>query len=1140
MDLNIIDAEERRQALDVNRSFIVQAPAGSGKTELLIQRILSLLAYSCDEPEQIVAITFTRKAAAEMRKRLLSALITAKNQPAPEQAHALVTWTLASKVLEVDAQRHWQLLQNPNRLRLQTIDALCSTIARSAPYLSQFGSEPSVFNDATPYYQQAARDLMKQLSEDSPWQPALARLLLHLDNDWNLVQKMLSSMLGRRDQWLGHLLEHNDLESKRHALELSLENVITDTLKISTELFPHDCRHELLFLLRSAATVLSLNDHENENPFEIFMDQTTFPGAEVNDLRAWQTIANFLLTQTGDWRKSFTAAQGFLAPSGSKSAAEREQRVQAKQRLEDLMSQFRHHEELHQIFLEIQQLPPAKYSDEQWQILSDLVILLPVLAAQLQLVFREHRGVDFIEVATRARQALGAADNPTEIALNWDYRIRHLLVDEFQDTSTPQYRLLELLTAGWQPNDGRTLFLVGDPMQSIYRFREAEVGLFLRAQQHGISDIALTPIQLKVNFRSKPQLIQWINRSFQTLFPAQDEMSVGAVTYASSHSPENSSEGQVTVHPLINSSIEDEAQKIISIIKQSRDENPHYKIAILVRARHHAAAIFVALQRNNFLYQAHDMEKLNHRAVIQDCFALTRALLHPADRISWLSILRAPWCGLSLNDLLIITQAAGSGVLWRTIENYESCEGLSEDARVRLSRIVPILQQALALKGRLTLRHWINTTWKSLGGPSCIKQSADFQNVDRYFALLDQLSPVEMYDFSLIEKQLNNLYAIVDPESDDRLQIMTMHKAKGLEFDVVILPGLERTAKPDSAQLLLWWERPRPDAEADLILGPIKPTASLGDPIYNYLRFQDVCKSQYEITRVLYVATTRAKKGLHLLGTIEMTEEENVALPAKDSFLRMLWPHIEQDFYGARNNMRSFENINYSSNTLGRLPANFQNPENVPLFDHPIIQPETLFETNTSDNLVSSWQLDQTSEHIGTVIHSTLERIANEGLQHWQSFNPKEFKLIWETQLQQLGVAQSEIHSSIEIISEAIVKTLADEKGRWLLGPHAESHTEYPITLVQNNEIVHCIIDRTFIDNEGQRWIIDYKSAIPRPNQGSEAFLQEASLYHAPQLNLYAKAFSCLEQRPIQLALYFPRCGLFHAWMYKGVESFIG
>jgi ATP-dependent helicase/nuclease subunit A len=1022
--IKMMDANERAQALDVTRSFIVQAPAGSGKTELLIQRLLSLLAQACDEPEQIIAITFTRKAAAEMRKRLLNALTIAQTQPAPAEPHALVTWNLARAVLDIDAKRQWDLLQNPNRLRLQTIDSLCASIARSAPYLSQFGAEPSVFNDPMPYYQHAARALLKQLAEDTPWQPALARLLLHLDNDWTLVQQLLTSMLGRRDQWLGHLLENNDLASKRKALESSLKHVITDTLEHTVAEFPEHCQRELLMLLRSAASVLSENNAENS--YEAFLSDEGFPGTSFSDLSSWQNIANFLLVQTGEWRKSFTVNQGFLAPSSTKLVSEREVRQQIKLRLQDFMSEINENEALRQALVEVQQLPPPRYSDEQWQILSDLVILLPILAAQLQLVFREHRGVDFIEVSTRARQALGAADNPTDIALNWDYRIRHLLVDEFQDTSTPQYHLLELLSSGWQRNDGRTLFLVGDPMQSIYRFREAEVGLFLRAQLHGLGDIPLKSLQLSVNFRSEPRLIDWVNASFLTIFPIQDEMSVGAVSYALSYAPKSTPTGEVCIHPLMNKDQDEEALRVISIINEARRDNPQVRIAILVRARHHASAIFTALQGAGLRYQAQDMERLSHRAVIQDCFALTRALLHPADRIAWLSLLRAPWCGITLADLLVITQAAGSGSLWPILEAFEKNPGLSTDAKTRLMRVVPILQRTLAQRGRVALRRWIQTTWQALGGPACIRQTADYQNADRYFALIEQISLQECYDFSSLENQLNHLFAAVDPEADDRLQLMTMHKAKGLEFDIVILPALERTAMADRQQLLLWWERPRPNAEADLILGPIKPAASPGDAIYNYLRFQEARKTHYETTRVLYVAATRAKKALHLIGSVVNSTENTISTPSEDSFLGLLWPHVEAHFQAATlNPSLQPEPLRASAHKIGRLPANFStSSEDFELNIKSELEAavSTQSEISPSEFKLDSgetmppWNIDQSSEHIGTVIHRTLERIANEGLLCWDRANLSDYHAVWQVQLLQLGIAHTALDSAIEII----------------------------------------------------------------------------------------------------------------------------
>src|SRR3990172_5362927 len=94
------------------------------------------------------------------------------------------------------------------------------------------------------------------------------------------------------------------------------------------------------------------------------------------------------------------------------------------------------------------------------------------------------------------RKGWGAPEAPTALALALDCSVRHILIDEFQDTSWSQYDLLQGLTAGWQRDDGRTLFVVGDPMQSIYRFRKAEVGLYVRAWHEGIGGVPLDALRL--------------------------------------------------------------------------------------------------------------------------------------------------------------------------------------------------------------------------------------------------------------------------------------------------------------------------------------------------------------------------------------------------------------------------------------------------------------------------------------------------------------------------------------------------------------------------------------------------------------------------------------------------------------------
>ena len=176
-------------------------------------------------------------------------------------------------------------------------------------------------------------------------------------------------------------------------------------------------------------------------------------------------------------------------------------------------------------------LPDARYTEAQWSSLAALRVVLVRLAAELKVAFAERRAVDFVELALAAQRALGQVDAPSELLLALDRRIQHLLVDEFQDTSQSQRRLLELLTAGWQPDDGRTLFLVGDPMQSIYRFRDADMSLFLLAKQRGIGPVRLRSLTLQRNFRSAPAIVDWVNAAFAQVFPAEDRIETGRAAF---------------------------------------------------------------------------------------------------------------------------------------------------------------------------------------------------------------------------------------------------------------------------------------------------------------------------------------------------------------------------------------------------------------------------------------------------------------------------------------------------------------------------------------------------------------------------------------------------------------------------------
>jgi ATP-dependent helicase/nuclease subunit A len=181
-NVGIQDEPQRLRALNPSLSFIVQAPAGSGKTELLAQRVLALLSQT-QAPEEILAITFTKKAASEMRNRIISALQKANYEAEPLSDHGKKTWALAKKVLLRDQALGWNILANPNRLRIQTIDSFNVSLTKYLPLLSHFGATPEITTDPESLYKEAVQEFLAHLEENVAWSDAIALLLKHRDND---------------------------------------------------------------------------------------------------------------------------------------------------------------------------------------------------------------------------------------------------------------------------------------------------------------------------------------------------------------------------------------------------------------------------------------------------------------------------------------------------------------------------------------------------------------------------------------------------------------------------------------------------------------------------------------------------------------------------------------------------------------------------------------------------------------------------------------------------------------------------------------------------------------------------------------------------------------------------------------------
>lgn len=1171
------DHQQRTLALDPAQSFIVQAPAGSGKTELLTQRYLTLLAH-VHHPEEILALTFTRKAAGEMRHRIIHALQQAASLPEPNAPHAQRTWQLASKALKNDQQRHWNLLINPTRLRIQTIDALCSSLVQHMPMLATNSIKPNLTTQPEPYYREATVQLFANLAAESQpcCQQALQKLLLYWDNQIDKLQQHFIDLLARREQWLPYLFAAQQTPSLRDYLEQGLVRITTEILQTIAATLPCDLHDELIILLKFAAEqkqALATSQEPNHNTAWLSLD--TLPPATIDYCDAWHAIAELLLTQTGQWRRQITKNIGFPAPSSAKNAQEKSLWQTMKQDLQNLLERLSSEETLRVALANLFTRPAWHYHEEQWQIIEALVHLLPKLAAELKIIFCQQKISDFAEVTAEALVALGSEENPTDLALYLDHKISHLLVDEFQDTSIQQFNLLTKLTAGWDGDDGRTLFLVGDPMQSIYRFRQAEVGLFLRARQQGLGPCQLHSLTLNTNFRSTPELVSWFNQTFPTIFPRTEDIATGAIRYTPSqaaplipHLEKNSSplipplqkgssslipplqkgssslipplqkggRGDFTTpthHHLFHTKT-DETQHILTFIPQQLAAHPNTHIAILVRSRTQLVTLLPALKQANIAFNAVELEALKSRPIIQDLWALTRALIHLADRVAWLSILRAPWCGLTLTDLHALVSPNTEATIASCLRHYEQ-RPLSADGQLRLRHTASILLHALQHRTRGRLRQHIEQTWRALGGSSYIKSNQEWQDVHTFFDLLESAEQGgELLDSDQFIDLIEKCYLTTgDPNA--RLHLMTIHKAKGLQFDIVILPGLEQVNRSKDSPLLMWLERPNLEGNNDVLIAPIKAAEQSHDSIYSYLRQIDSQKYDYENVRLLYVAATRARQQLHLLATFSPNEQNEWPTPRRNSFLSLLWPqqqhHFTANLQPQTNQAETTQAPLTTIPTLHRLPSTWFTTQEI--FSYSLIPP---FEKGELGGISLGISLPAL---IGTLIHEQLYRLGTLGIQHCQLNDFYRQEAHWQQRLRSAGFTPQEITHSIQTIKVALTNVFQDTQHHWIFEHHhRQNHCEYSVTTHINDQYQTLIIDRTFIDDQNTRWIIDYKTNQPNDNEALSEFLAKEKLRHTPQLNQYATALNSIPPSPstLKIALYYPLIPTCLAWEWEKIN----
>jgi ATP-dependent exoDNAse (exonuclease V) beta subunit len=1208
------DQAQRERALNPTRSILVQAPAGSGKTELLARRFLRLLG-EVEEPGQIVAITFTKAAAADMRHRILSVVEKAANACAPTgSADGFSLEALAHRALQRSRALGWQLQDLSANLRITTIDSFCRELAIQQPLLSGFGADLRIDEEPSHLYRVAARNALKEIGGgNAVLSTAIEDLLLWRDNNWSELENLLVEMLGKRDRWMhDFVLEREpNWDLLRDRLEKPFANALQLAIADVNRLLDRapGARDEAVALARFAC------EHSGGMLYQDLAELPEFPAGpyecaeSLDEARcALLCLADLVLTKEGTFRIRIDKSNGFPAD-----------RKAAKTRLTRLITDLKNVYGLEAALSEVCALPPARYTEEDWHIVRACFTLLRQAAAELHTVFAEAGATDFVEVAQIAQHVLEGDDGlPNDAAIAFADGIRHLLVDEFQDTSRRQHRLLTSLAAAWPDQANRTVFVVGDQVQSIYFFRDADTELFPRVRKFGLEISGADPllfdfVQLSANFRTQPTLVENLNETFGRVFAEDDGSGIAFSAAEPARDPQAYASQSLTLHlefmPQIASgdaanpqaqqqkrevvakreeARENQTAEIVALIlnhmdriEQARSAGAKYRIAVLGRTRNSLEPVAYALRRAQIPFRAVDLERLDERPEVLDALALGRALFNPLDRVAWLGILRAPWCGLALDELHTLTGGDHPDLLEQPVPQLisERIHLLGAESRRSVERVLRAIQSAPPLSAALptaSLGTWLEQIWRGLGGVSCVGRAAQ-ANLKLLWRCIDGL-PNGAQDFlgPALDSALEGLTAMPDPAASTEcgVQLMTIHKSKGLEFEVVIVPELQARAGNTRGKLLSWLERglAKPDSSGEITEFLVAPIQTRGAARGSSKQWVDRTyreRESQEMRRILYVAATRAREELHIFARSEYknTSGTTSLIEPNNCLLATAWPAFKEEirarfeewqFLQPESHQEIESVVESIAASSGTSLAVMPNPAKPTLLRR--LPPDfTPLESAGASNAVRDQDYVRISEPerykrheggiasraLGTAVHELLEESARlRATNHWTATDGALSKWLpcITAQIRATGLTQSETKS---IAAQALLiaqKAAKDPVGQWILSPHAEAASEAAWTGIVADALRSIRVDRVFragleplSEGEDAWWIIDFKTAHAENLDPSVALSALRTLF-APQLEAYAVILRSLhrEAMPIRAGLYYPRMSMFDWWAVDG------
>jgi len=1074
-----IDHAQRILAINPKHSVLLSAPAGSGKTTVLEGRYMNCLLHA-NRPEDVLVITFTNAAAAEIRARICALLDDAKDtiiplaDVAPEGSREL-TMHLAQKVVLRDTEMSWNIVKCPSRLKIMTFDAYCGSLADQLPLLSGQFTQGQVEEDPSLIYREAILDLFEQLeNEEAELELREALKLLFAYSNFRLEDMVpyFTDLLGRRDQWLP-LISSFNFEDTVKAIQkynqASLADLAQATQFVSFKGF-----------------VAALNELSGTESKLSWAEGITTADFSTDNLAPWKQLASLVLTQAGTYRSKFTKREGF--------AAKTEACKLANAMLDDCKSFIPV-----ETFVQARFLVGASALAGEKELIESVFIVLRYLVAYLQIEFKELAKKDFIEVALSAQKALGNEETGYGEAMLRQDSLSHILVDEFQDTSLSQIRLLSLLTQEWvdhnelNPNSPKTIFLCGDAQQSIYRFRGAEPGLFTEISNNKLfNNLQLEVLSLSSNFRSSKETVEFVNHVGSQVFPANGNVVTGDAAFVEACAHDQDLRGCVSFDLFDIETPEAEVQAIVERTKALLANTEDDSIAILTPARTAITEVIRGLSQAGVEVAGCDIDMIAKKESVNMVVQLVRALWHEGDSVAWVALLRSSLCGLSWADSHTLSQYMQTEhCTYRTA--LMSCGGISSDGVKRISLLKTALlnldaNQDLAsdLVGR-TL-----AAWKMLSGHKYLSE-ADVADVNRVFdALRACCKGGELIGVDHFNRKLKRLFATSDQNS--RVSVMTIHKSKGLEFDHVILAGLSH-AKPSGNKPLMTFLR----LGDCLIPSALSRDGEAGS--YELMRFIGNQQQDNELKRQFYVATTRQKSTLSLFIPVKVKDDGRF-VPKSNTLISKIWPALGKYIMSA--NFVSLAPSPHAEESVitqdVRMVADAD--EMVKAMPEKMLVAERCVDDGLNHaefSLAEQWRAVE-----GTVIHSLIETIVKNKIVKVDEFLTEKQKGI-RALLIKKGYPVDHIGEGLANVMGDVSRVYQSDTTRKVLLDIADTGlSEQRYTRDQGAFTVNKVLDLIYVHGD-TTIIIDIKSNRMNKGESITAFKSRLIKTHLEQLLSYRK-----------------------------------